>query len=62
MTPATIRDIPSTPKRIEVCVGTSRVYFVYGDEDEHKDQLARARKYLADAQKAGAELKIKEKL
>jgi len=60
MTPTvTIHDNVKT-KRIVVKVPASQVDFPYSNEVEHGKQMAAARKYLEDAQKAGMKIKVKE--
>ncbi len=60
---ATIQDIrgkKSKSSHIEVKVSASQIDFPYSDEAGRLAQLANARKYLLDAKKAGAQLKVKE--
>lgn len=60
---ATIQDVwgkKGKLSRIEVRVSASQIDFPYSDEAERLAQLANARKYLLDAKKAGAQLKVKE--
>lgn len=60
---ATIQDVwgkKGKSSRIEVKVAAHQIDFPYSDEAQRLAQLANARKYLANAKKAGAQLKIKE--
>jgi len=60
---ATLQDVHGKKGKssaIEIKVAAHQIDFPYSDEAGRLVQLANARKYLLDAKKAGAQLKIKE--
>ena len=59
----TIQDVwgkKGASSRIVVKVPASQIEFPYSDEAQRLAQMANAKRYLADAQRAGMKMKVKE--
>lgn len=58
----TIQDVrkKGRPAHIEVKVPASQIDFPYTDEASRLAQMANAHRYLAEAQRAGLKMKVKE--